>query len=204
MDDIEFDEGAARRLIAVADAGDDRLRAQGGTRAAAAEDALWNFEGAYSQRFVTAVQVEAADRAALARQLAALADQVRAAVSQATKERKRLADLAAWTSRERHRQEAAATDPLRAFGISPTTFPDPRPSTSPIMPSEVSASFTPRQRERTGSGTSGGRSSAYRRTYDGSHRRPVRRTGQHHRLPPTSVEPGTPSSGLVGGCGSAA
>ncbi|WP_065965118.1 alpha/beta hydrolase [Curtobacterium sp. UCD-KPL2560] len=160
MSDIEFDDGAAKRLIAAADAGDDRLRGQGGTRAAAAEDALWNFEGAYSQRFLEAVQVEAADRARLARQLASLSDQVSAVAAAAVRERERLADLASWNQREQHRQDAAATDPLRALGIPPSTFPDPRPSTTPVVPPEVSVSFTARQRERTGTGTSGGRSSA--------------------------------------------
>jgi len=53
MADIEFDDGAAERLIAAAVITDDGMRGQGGTRASAAEDALWNFEGAYSQRFLS-------------------------------------------------------------------------------------------------------------------------------------------------------
>ena len=160
MADIEFDERAAAALVAAARAADDCLRGQGASRSAAAQDALFNFDGAYSLRFVAAVQTEASDRTLLARHLATMADQVTAVVSDAARERRRIADLAEWTTRENRRQQTAAADPLRMLEVPPSTFPDPKPSTVAITPTEISVSFAARHRQRTGTGTSGGRSSA--------------------------------------------
>lgn len=122
MADIEFDERAAAALVAAARAADDCLRGQGASRSAAAQDALFNFDGAYSLRFVAAVQTEASDRTLLARHLATMADQVTAVVSDAARERRRIADLAEWTTRENRRQQTAAADPLRMLEVPPSTF----------------------------------------------------------------------------------
>lgn len=160
MIDIQFDDRAAAALAAAARAADNCLRGQGASRSAAAQDALFNFDGVYSLRFVAAVQVEASDRALLANRFATIAEQVTAVAADATRERQRMADLADWTTREARRQQTAAAGPLRMLEVPPITFPDPKPSTTAITPAEISASFAPRHRERTGTGTSSGRSSA--------------------------------------------
>ena len=162
MTDIEFDDGVADMLISAAHAAGDELRAQGPARRTAAENASEDFSGAYAMRFTEAMRTEAADRPALARSLDTLVASVRAVKASAAKERQRLEDVAAWNQREEDRKRALTMSPpsLAMPTHQPPLLFEIPPSSVPIVPEPVEATFVPRGRVRTGTGTSNGRSSA--------------------------------------------
>jgi pimeloyl-ACP methyl ester carboxylesterase/uncharacterized protein YukE len=160
MENIHFDDEAAAGLSRAATDAAQRLRSQAAARRTAAESARENFEGAYAERFDSSAQIEAEDRPKLARVLDELGDQVAQATVAARREREREADLAAWQRRQAARDEAAAASPLGMFGVPGNQLLDLKPSELPVARPEVSASFAPRSRTRTGGGTGDGRSAA--------------------------------------------
>ncbi len=155
---IEFDDGAADRLIDAASTVDNQLVTGGFSRRSAAEQALDDFSGSYADRFGDAARAEAADRLTLAGSLGDLADAVRVVKGQAARERERQADLAAWQERDRERQRLGGL----LGDISATVAPvfDARPSTDAVRPTPISASFSASDRPRTAGGSSAGTSSA--------------------------------------------
>jgi hypothetical protein len=160
MGPIQFDNAAADNLMRVAIGAADRLRGQGSTRRTAADNAATDFSGAYHDRFVAAAFAEATDRPLLAAVLSDLSGQVRTVATEAERERERQVDLAAWEARDADRRKDASEDPLHAVTAWGEGVLDRRPSDSPIHPTPISASFSPQERVRTGSGTTAGRSSA--------------------------------------------
>jgi len=155
---IEFDDGAADRLIDAASTVDNQLVTGGFSRRAAAEQALDGFSGSYADRFGDAARAEAADRLTLAGALGDLADAVRVAKGEAARERERRADLAAWQERDRERQQQGGV--LGGVGIALAPVFDAKPSTDAVRPTPVSASFSASDRPRTAGGSSAGTSSA--------------------------------------------
>ncbi|WP_181439478.1 alpha/beta hydrolase [Curtobacterium sp. MCBD17_032] len=157
---IDFDDGAADRLVAVASEVDLQLVTGGFSRRSAAEQAMMEFSGSYADRFGDAASAEATDRLTLAAALGHLADAVRTVKAEAGRERERLADLAAWRGREQDRQRAAADQFLGGLGSAVAPFLDPQPSSVVIRPTPISASFSASDRPRTAGGSSAGTSSA--------------------------------------------
>lgn len=158
---FEFDDAAAARLAACATQAALALRGSAWARRSAAEAALRDFDGGYARLFETARTVESEDRVRLARALDDLADQVRIAVHQASRERRRRSELAAWQRRAADRQHAlvgvgAVWEPV--LDASAAMF-DREPTDPPITPTPVTATFRARHRRRAG-GQSTGRSSA--------------------------------------------
>ncbi|QCR44375.1 hypothetical protein C1N91_13470 [Curtobacterium sp. SGAir0471] len=158
---FEFDDAAAARLAACAAHAALALRGSAWPRRSAAEAALRDFDGGYARLFETARTVESEDRVRLARALDDLADQVRIALHQASRERRRRSELAAWQRRAADRQHAlvgvgAVWEPV--LDASAAVF-DPEPADPPIRPAPVTATFRARHRRRTGA-QSTGRSSA--------------------------------------------
>lgn len=158
--DIQYDEASADALVRAADAAAEQLRGQGTGRRAAVEKGTDDFSGAYATRFEESAQIEAADRPKLATVLDDLSDQVTAATAAAKRERERQEDLAAWQVRQDERDRKAAESPTTFFEPPPALGFDFKPSETPIAPPSISAAFSARSRTRTGSGTSGGKSSA--------------------------------------------
>ncbi|WP_181431195.1 alpha/beta hydrolase [Curtobacterium sp. MCBD17_021] len=158
MSSIDFDDGAADGLIRSARDASAELRGQGAGRRAAAEDASTDFAGAYADRFLESVKIEATDRPKLAGVLDDLADQVERAKTKAAGERERQRDLAAWAERDEQRRRTAA-DALIPASALPVAY-DPKPSEKATIPSTLEAAFTAHKRTRTGGGTGHGRSSA--------------------------------------------
>lgn len=160
MGEVQYDDAAADLLAQAASNAAETLRGQGAGRRTAAESALDGFDGAYAKRFEEAAQIEADDRPKLATVLDDLSTQVNATTAAAADERARQDALAAWQVRQDERDRAAAdapTDLLRLPGVQTFDF---KPSEIPIAPPSISAAFSARSRTRTGSGTSGGKSSA--------------------------------------------
>lgn len=160
MGTIHYDDEAAGRLSRAATTAAQRLRGQAAARRAAAESAREDFEGVYAKRFDESSQIEAEDRPRLVLVLDQLSDQVEQATAAAEQESLRQADLAAWQHRQAARDEAAASSPLGVFGIPGSQQLDLKPSEQPVARPEVSASFAPRARIRTGTGTGAGRTAA--------------------------------------------
>jgi len=158
--DIQYDEASADALVRAASAAADYLRAQGGERRAAVEKGTDDFDGAYARRFEDSARIEAADRPKLASVLDDLAKQVRCATAAARRERERAKDLAAWQIRQDERDRETAASSTSLYTPPPVTVFDMKPSETPVPPPTVSAAFSARGRPRTGSGTSGGKSSA--------------------------------------------
>ncbi|WIA96218.1 alpha/beta hydrolase [Curtobacterium sp. MCBA15_004] len=156
-----FDDAAAARLAACAAQAALALRGSAWPRRSAAEAALRDFDGGYVRLFETARTVEYEDRVRLAHALDDLADQVRIARHQASQERHRRSELAAWRKQAADREHtlvgiAAAWEPL--LDASAAAF-DPEPTAAPIRPTPVTATFRARHRRRTGAQATG-RSSA--------------------------------------------
>jgi hypothetical protein len=160
MGDIQYDQAAADALVQAATAAAEKLRGQGAGRRAAVEQGTDDFHGAYATRFEESARIEAEDRPKLATVLDDLSDRVDEATAAAERERERRADLAAWQGRQDERDRKAAESPLGVFEAPAGMGLDPRPSDTPVAPPSISASFSARGRTRTGSGTSGGKSSA--------------------------------------------
>jgi hypothetical protein len=158
MGSIDFDDGAANGLIRSARDAGTELRSQGAGRRSAAEEASVDFAGAYADRFLESVGIEAADRPKLAAVLDDLVEQVGQAKRDAAAERERLRDVAAWTERDEQRRRSAA-DSLIAPSALPEVF-DPKPSEQATAPATIEAAFAARGRTRTGGGTGHGRSVA--------------------------------------------
>lgn len=164
MKDIEFDAADATALATTVRTAADTLRGQGGTRSGAAEQALADFRGSYSDRFRDAVAIEAADRGRLIGVLTDLASEVDRSVELAAEERERMRAHAAWKKREAERRRVAETVPVvplssAAVDMWGQTF-DQEPSAEPVQRPIVQAEFRGRERARYGEGVSQGRSSA--------------------------------------------
>lgn len=159
---VAFDEGAADALMSSAGAAASVLRDQGAPRRAAVENAAAEFSGAYTTLFTDACGIEATDRGGLARVLDNLADQVRDAKAKAAKERQRQEALAAWREREDERRRQRALDPIGNTWVADGSATwDPKPSTVPVAPPVVSATFTAHERTRiAGKRASSGKTSA--------------------------------------------
>lgn len=156
---IAFDDAAADTLISAASAAATRLRDQAAGRRSAAEAASADFSGAFARLFEAACVIEAEDRAALAGVLEDLVPQVEQAKRSAATEKQRIADLAAWTERERVRESQRAL----ALSGAPEALQgvwDPKPSGTPVAPPPISASFSARSRTRSPGANSSGKSSA--------------------------------------------
>ncbi|WP_144763554.1 alpha/beta hydrolase [Curtobacterium sp. 9128] len=160
MGAIEFDDAAASNLETAAGSAADRLRGQSGTRRAAADDASTDFSGAYADRFAAAALAESTDRPKLASVLSDLRSQVRTVAAEAERERKRLADHAAWEARDQARRVAVAADTVHAVTAWGEGLLDPQPPDTPIRPTPIDASFSPQERSRSAGGGTNGRSSA--------------------------------------------
>ncbi|ROQ16652.1 alpha/beta hydrolase family protein [Curtobacterium sp. PhB172] len=161
---IEFDDDAARRLAVCATEVAQRLGGSAWSWRSAAEGALDDFHGAYATMFRQTRAMESEDRSRLARALEDLAEQLWVVQRQARQERERIADLAAWRTRETDRDAArvAGVGPWApVLDIAGDVF-DPKPSEAPGCPTPVSAAFRARHRhrQRTGGTDSGGRSGA--------------------------------------------
>ncbi|KZX21632.1 hypothetical protein [Rathayibacter tanaceti] len=144
---VMFDAETAETLCARLRAGADVLDAQFASRSAMVEEAMIDFSGAYSRMFHDNVEAEVGDRHRLVDELRELAAQVTLVAGQADRESRRRRELAEWQEREAQRRRDAA-DPLLASMRNLEQLVDPRPSTEPIIPTPIVASFAPRPRFR--------------------------------------------------------
>lgn len=158
---LQFVSEDADRVIQAIRALADELADQAGARRAAAEAAAADFFGGYAVRFRSVCAAESADRMRLAGACAELAAQVERAKAQANEEREREAAFAEWQARETRREQARLVSAM-AIAVTHTIEDlwDPRPSDLPLIPSEISARFSPSERVHLADTPSGGRSSA--------------------------------------------
>lgn len=158
---LQFVSEDADRVIQAIRALADELADQAGARRAAAEAAAADFFGGYAVRFRSVCAAESADRMRLAGACAELAAQVERAKAQANEEREREVAFAEWQARETRREQARLVSAM-AIAVTHTIEDlwDPRPSDSPLIPSEISARFSPSERVHLAGTPSGGRSSA--------------------------------------------
>lgn len=157
---VQFDDGAASALVSAAEHADRVLRGQGAGRRGAADTAALEFRGGYAGLFTAACTAEAEDRGKLGRAFDSLVQQVEQARRQATEERSRLADLAAWDGREADRAQRRDDDPVQWVASTVEGVLDPRPSTPPVQPSTIAVAFSATQRNRTSTGVGSGVTSA--------------------------------------------
>jgi len=161
MTTMEFDDGAADALITAADGASSDLGQQASSNRFAVEAVMTGFEGAYASLFTHAASIRSDDTLSLTGVLTDLMTAVGEARRQAADERRRLADLAAWTTREAERErQRASGDVLQEVSAAASGFVDRRPSEFPIAPTPLSVAHRARERERTRGGASGGTSSA--------------------------------------------
>jgi len=180
---IHYDDDVATSLITAADRAAQDLRSRSVAHRVDVELAVQDFDGVYARLFTEVSIVRSEDGPKLGGVLEALADQVTEVTRQAADERERQAALAAWTVREAERdRERASGDPLQQSKAAVTGVFDRRPPDQPVRPAPLSATFSPRSRNRSGGGASTGRSSAdpeRLRTFAGVGRAGDLSTGQH-------------------------
>lgn len=183
MTTIEFDDGAAQALLAAAEGASSDLGQQAATNRFAVEAVVIDFQGAYATLFTHAASIRSEDTLSLTGVLTDLTAAVGEARRQAADERRRLADLAAWTTREAERgRQRASGDVLQEASAFASGLVDRRPSEVPIAPTPLSVAHRARERDRTRGGASGGTSSAdpdLLRTFVGISRAADLSTAQH-------------------------
>lgn len=140
---VPFDAAVARAYQQALRNGADSLRGQAAPREKAMRVAIEGFKGPYRSVFVDAVHAERDDRARLAGKMEDLADDIARASLKAQDEQKRLDELHDWQMR---RSELIPTvESIEMLGI----LLGAQPSTNPIAPYPVQASFSVTQRRRT-------------------------------------------------------
>lgn len=183
MTTIDFDDGAADALIAAADGASSDLRTQAMANRVQVESVVPDFRGAYATLFTQASTVRSEDTQTLAGVMSDLSGAVAGVKLTASFERQRLKTLADWTAREADREaQRASGDVLPGASAFVTGVLDPRPSDVAIKPEPLSAAASPRSRNRSSGGGSGGTSSAdpdVLRTFVGASRAADLSTAQH-------------------------
>jgi len=132
---IPFNDAVADDLINATERASRVLRDQTLRRARIVEQAARDFHGQYAKLFIIATRIEQQDRIRLAEALDNLTVTITIAKTRAQEERQRHLDVQTW--QERHSQA----------GMSPFDI-EPMPSTLPLAPPEVDASFHARERDR--------------------------------------------------------
>jgi len=150
MGNIEFDDAAADAVIRAATDAEDELRAQASARRSAVEDAADEFTGAYAERFIESASTESTDRARLSAVLSKLVIQMNEAKVAAAAENERLDALGKWKAHEAAHRREEAMSLIAGASLPSYTMLAPKPSDVPVPRPSVHASFSPRERMRTG------------------------------------------------------
>nr|BFF15875.1 hypothetical protein GCM10025699_71780 [Microbacterium flavescens] len=183
MTTIDFDDGAADALVRAANGASSDLRTQAMANRVQVESVVPDFRGAYATLFTQASTVRSEDTQTLAGVMSDLSGAVVRVKLTASFERQRLKTLADWTAREADREaQRASGDVLPGASAFVTGVLDPRPSDVAIKPEPLSAAASPRSRNRSSGGGSGGTSSAdpdVLRTFVGASRAADLSTAQH-------------------------
>lgn len=183
MTTIDFDDGAADALVRAANGASSDLRTQAMANRVQVESVVPDFRGAYATLFTQASTVRSEDTQTLAGVMSDLSAAVVRLKLTASFERQRLKILADWTAREADREaQRASGDVLPGASAFVTGVLDPRPSDVAIKPEPLSAAASPRSRNRSSGGGSGGTSSAdpdVLRTFVGASRAADLSTAQH-------------------------
>lgn len=163
---VRFDEEAAEQFRRAALQTASELHSQGGSRRAAAEQAISGCVGPVARLLERACTLEAEDRGTLAGVLSKLAEQVAETGRVAREENTRERLAAEWEARQALRVHDAATPVsalLHASGIAhPSALAgDPRPQQADGISPVLAASFSPRRRVRTPHRTAEGGSGAH-------------------------------------------